>query len=67
MKMMTKKIIAENKNRGVIHIDITHNEKETNQYILNKVIKEWQYATSPADMKEGVNYGDDYEKENSRK
>ena len=63
--MMTrKKKMEDNKNEGVIHRDITDNEKETNRNILKNVIEEWPYDTTPADMEECVNDENDDEKKN---
>ena len=52
---------AENKNEGVIHTDITENEKETNWDTLKKVIEKWAYDTSPVVMEEFVNDEVDYD------
>ena len=57
-----KEITAENKDEVLIHRVSTQYEKETNQDTLNKVIEEFPYDTSPIDMEEVVNNGDDDEK-----
>ena len=44
-----KEKTAENINEGIIHKDITDNEK-TNWYIFKKVIEECPYYTTPAEM-----------------
>ena len=58
-----REITPENEYEGVIHRDMTENEKETIRDTLDKVIEECPDDTSPVDMEEGVNNEDDDEKE----
>ena len=55
------------KNKGLIHIYVTDNKKETNLDTLNAVMEEWPDDTTPVEMEICVNDEDDDEKEkNSR-
>ena len=50
--MMMKNEKAEKINQGVIHRDITDNEKETNRDNLNNSIEKFPDDTAPAEMEE---------------
>ena len=49
-----KEIIAQNEDEGVIHRDITENEREINRNTLNKVREEIPDDSSPVEMDKGV-------------